>query len=85
MISIRNFYRNKIDNNDKIALKWDAYRGYNQFENIEIYRLDVNCNVDSAELIATITDINQSSFIDAKPPTDKEICYLFKIYTTKAC
>jgi hypothetical protein len=77
------FYRNKIDNNDKIALKWDAYRGYNQFEKYEIYRLDVNCNVDSAELIATITDINQSSFIDAKPPTDKEICYLFKIYTNE--
>jgi hypothetical protein len=35
------------------------------------------------ELIATITDINQSSFIDAKPPTDKEICYLFKIYTKR--
>jgi hypothetical protein len=34
------------------------------------------------ELIATITDINQSSF-DAKPPTDKEICYLFKIYTNE--
>jgi hypothetical protein len=27
---------NKIDNNDKIALKWDAYRGYNQFEKYEI-------------------------------------------------
>jgi hypothetical protein len=52
-------------------------------KNIEIYRLDVNCNVDSAELIATITDINQSSFIDANPPTDKEICYLFKIYTNE--
>jgi hypothetical protein len=26
VISIRNFFRNKIDNNDKIALKWDAYR-----------------------------------------------------------
>jgi hypothetical protein len=33
------------------------------------------------KLIATITDINQS-FIDAKPP-DKEICYLFKIYTNE--
>jgi hypothetical protein len=34
-----------------------------------------------AKLIAT--DINQSSFIDATPPTDKEICYLFKIYTNE--
>jgi hypothetical protein len=77
------FYRNKIDSNDKIALKWDAYRGYNQFEKYEIYRLDASCNVANAELISTITDINQSSFIDVTPPTDKEICYLFKIYTNK--
>lgn len=77
------FYWNKIENNDKIVLKWDAYRGYNQFEKYEIYRLDASCNVANAELISTITDINQSSFIDVTPPTDKEICYLFKIYTNK--
>jgi hypothetical protein len=74
------FYRNKIDNNDKIALKWDAYRGYNQFEKYEIYRLDVNCNV-SAKLIATITDINQSSLLMQNP--NGQICYLFKIYTNE--
>jgi hypothetical protein len=56
-----------INNNDKIALKWDAYRGYNQFEKYEIYRLDVNCNVNSAKLIATITDINQSSLLMQNP------------------
>ncbi|MFT5964221.1 MAG: hypothetical protein ACI9L6_000953 [Flavobacterium sp.] len=77
------FYWNKIENNDKIVLKWDAYRGYNQFEKYEIYRLDASCNAASAKLISTITDINQSSFIDVTPPTDKEICYLFKVYTNK--
>jgi hypothetical protein len=77
------FYRNKIDSYDKIELKWDAYRGYNQFEKYEIYRLDASCNIANAELISTITDINQSYFIDATPPTDEEICYLFKIYTNE--
>ena len=75
------YWDNTKDNNDKILLKWDAYRGYNQFEKYEIYRLDVNCNVANAELILTITDINQSSFIDETPPPYEEICYLFKIYT----
>jgi hypothetical protein len=77
------FYRNKIDSYDKIEVKWDAYRGYNQFEKYEIYRLDASCNIANAELISTITDINQSYFIDATPPTDEEICYLFKIYTNE--
>lgn len=77
------YWDNTIDNNDKILLKWDAYRGYNQFEKYEIYRLDVNCNVANAELILTITDINQSSFIDVTPPPYEEICYLFKIYTNE--
>lgn len=77
------YWDNTIDNNDKILLKWNAYRGYNQFEKYEIYRLDVNCNVANAELISTITDINQSSFIDVTPPPYKEICYLFKIYTNE--
>ena len=76
----RDFY---TDNADKILLKWDAYRGYNQFEKYEIYRLDVNCNVDNAELITTITDINQSTFIDLTPPPYVELCYLFKIYTNE--
>jgi hypothetical protein len=78
------FYRNKIDNNDKIALKWDPYRGYNQFEKYEIYRLDVNCNVNSAKLIATITDINQSSFIDATPQRTKKYVTCSKFTQTKA-
>jgi hypothetical protein len=82
-ISIPNFYRNKIDNN-KIALKWDAYRAIISLKN-EIYRLDVNCNVDSAELIATITDINQSSFIDAKPQRTKKYVTCSKFTQTKAC
>jgi len=77
------YWDNTKDNNDKILLKWDAYKGYNQFEKYEIYRLDVNCNVANAELISTITDINQSSFIDVTPPPYEEICYLFKIYTNE--
>lgn len=77
------YWDNTIDNIDKILLKWNAYRGYNQFEKYEIYRLDVNCNVANPELISTITDINQSTFIDVTPPPYEEICYLFKIYTNE--
>lgn len=71
------------DNNDKILLKWDTYRGYNEFEKYEIYRLDESCNISNSELISTITDINQTNFIDETPPPFEDICYIFKIYTNK--
>jgi hypothetical protein len=38
-----------------------------------------------AELIATITDINQSSFIDAKPQRTKKYVTCSKFTQTKAC
>jgi len=72
-----------IENRDKILLKWDTYRGYNSFTKYEIYRLDLNCDIANAELITTITNKNQSSFIDITPPPYEEICYLFKIYTNE--
>lgn len=77
------YWDNTVDNNDKILLKWDTYRGYNQFEKYEIYRLDESCDMINAELITTITNANQSSFIDLTPPVYEEICYLFKIYTNE--
>lgn len=77
------YWDNFVDNRDKILLKWDIYRGYNEFEKYEIYRLNVNCDSSNPELISTITNINQASFIDETPPPYEEICYLFKIYTNE--
>ena len=76
-------WKSTAESLDQIRLSWDAYRGYNQFEKYEIYRLDVNCNKANAELISTITDVNQSLFVDLTPPPYEEICYLFKIYTNE--
>ncbi|WP_055436821.1 hypothetical protein [Lacinutrix algicola] len=72
-----------IDNNDKILLEWNGYQGYNQFEKYEIYRLDQNCSTSNPELISTITNVNETSFIDLTPPPYEEICYVFKIYTNQ--
>ena len=57
-----------IPNNDKLLLKWQAYKGYNIFDKYEIYRLNEGCNVLDAQLITTITDENTSFFIDETPP-----------------
>ncbi|WP_299669653.1 hypothetical protein [uncultured Polaribacter sp.] len=80
-----NFSRaNTSENNnlEKILLKWDAYKGYNNFEKYEIYRFSEGCsNINNLELISTITDPDIISFIDETPPALEEICYVFKIYT----
>lgn len=70
-------------NSDKIYLKWDKYRGYNEFQKYEIYRLGESCNSSQEELVATISDVNQNYFIDENPPAQQEICYVFKIYTNQ--
>ena len=79
-----NFYRaNTSENNnlEKILLKWDGYKGYNNFDKYEIYRLSDGCNTNNLELISTITDPDIISFIDETPTASEEICYVFKIYT----
>lgn len=70
-----------VENLDKILLRWNTYEGFNQFDRYEIYRLDANCNAANAELVSTITDVNQSSFTDLTPPPYENICYFFRIYT----
>ena len=77
------FWNMLVDNRDKILLKWDGYKGYNEFEKYEIYRLGQDCDITNTELISTITDMNETSFIDENPPSLEQICYVFKIYTNK--
>lgn len=71
------------ESRNKILFNWDSYKGYNDFSKYEIYRLDEDCNLNNSELIATITDINQTTFEDINPPALEEICYQFKLYTDK--
>jgi len=77
------FWDSTVTNNDKILLKWDGYRGYNEFEKYEIYRLDESCDTTNPQLISTITDINQNFLIDLSPEPFDNICYIFKIYTNE--
>lgn len=74
---------NSVGNNDKILLKWNNYKGYNNFEKYEIYRMNSGCGNSQDELISTITDLNIVSFIDENPPNKEELCYRLKIYTDK--
>lgn len=74
---------NSNENLDKVKLKWRPYKGFNTFEKYEIYRLDEGCNISNTNLIATITDVNTSHFIDETAPNLENICYIFKLYTNK--
>ncbi|QVY64363.1 hypothetical protein [Polaribacter sp. Q13] len=77
------FWDSTVSNQDKILLQWDEYKGYNEFEKYEIYRLSEGCNTNNLELITTITDVNVATFVDENPPAINEVCYLFKIHTDK--
>ena len=66
-----------------IEFGWDKYKGYNSFEKYEIYRSGKDCNINTATLLKTITDIDVNSFIEENPITDSEACYFLKIYTNK--
>jgi hypothetical protein len=73
---------NSDPHNEEIYLKWDGYRGYNNFEKYEIYRLDEDCDVSNAQLISTITNVEKTFFIDESPDPYEQICYVLKIYTS---
>ncbi len=68
---------------DHIEFGWDKYKGYNTFVKYEIYRSGENCNLNSAELIKTITNADENYFIDETPLNGNESCYFLKIYTNK--
>lgn len=66
-----------------IEFGWNAYKGYNTFVKYEIYRSGKECNINSSELVKTITDSSQNSFIVENPLPDVTSCYFLKIYTNK--
>lgn len=68
---------------DKIEFTWMSYSGFYPFVRYEIYRSTNSCSKVGAELLATIDDPLENTFIDEDPPADKEICYFLKIYNEK--
>ncbi|MBC9798357.1 lipocalin family protein [Sinomicrobium weinanense] len=68
---------------NKIRFKWMTYQGFNNFDRYEIYRSTGDCSKTNAELIGTVTDIDQNFFIDEDPPALERICYFFRLYTDK--
>lgn len=78
------FYRKDEEPfNSHIEFGWDIYKGYNTFEKYEIWRSGEDCNINSAELIKTITDVNTNFFIDDAPEHTTAACYFLKVYTNK--
>jgi hypothetical protein len=65
--------------NDKVQLIWD---GYNEFKKSEIFR-SLDGNKSNAELIETITDINENSFNDLEIPKTSKLSYFIKIVTNE--
>ena len=70
------------EGSEKIKFTWRPYEGYNEFTSYEIYRSDESCSKNDADLIATITDQNQSFFIDESPAIQEELCYFFRLKTS---
>lgn len=67
-----------------IRYTWEAYDGFHTFDRYEIYRsTGDNCSKANAELVATITDVNETTFTDLTPPANDRLCYYLKIYTDK--
>jgi len=77
------FWENPDEAYDElISFTWQAYQGFNTFDKYEIYRsLGGNCSLSSAELIATINDVNVTEFTDLNPPGEPYLCYYLKVYT----
>jgi len=65
---------------DKIQLKWDSYNGYNRFIKYEIFRT-LYKSKSSAELIASIRDLEENSFDDLEIPKTNSLSYFIKIYS----
>jgi hypothetical protein len=71
------------ENRNEIKYTWQAYDGFYKFDRYEIYRSAAGCSKTNAQLVATIKDRAQTSFIDLDPPASQEICYYFKVFTEK--
>jgi len=81
----RKFYQNNIQLNEpvtnKIQLNWSQYDGIGSFERYEILLSTENCNIDTATVVASFTDIETISFEDGNPPQAAQLCYFLKVYT----
>lgn len=69
-------------NYELIGYTWQPYDGFRTFEKYEIYRSQgENCSKANAELVATITDVNETEYFDLEPPVSDQLCYFLRIYT----
>jgi Lipocalin-like domain len=69
-------------NYELIGYTWQPYDGFHTFEKYEIYRgQGENCSKANAELVATITDVNETEYFDLEPPVSERLCYFLRIYT----
>ena len=69
-------------NYELIGYTWQPYDGFHTFEKYEIYRSQgENCSKANAELVATITDVNETEYFDLTPPISDQLCYFLRIYT----
>jgi len=74
----------EASDNNLIGFKWQPYEGLNTFQKYEIYRsAGNNCSKANAELVATITNVNETTFTDLTPPASGALCYYLKMYTDK--
>lgn len=68
--------------NGLIRFTWEPYDGFNTFQKYEVYRsTGENCSRLNSELVATITDVDETSFTDLTPPVSNQLCYFLKVYT----
>lgn len=64
---------------DRIQLRWNSYTG-GRFDRYEIYRSTPgNCDKGNTELIASLTEQTQNSFVDENPADADQICYFMRL------
>ncbi len=64
--------------NGNVVLKWTKFEG-SDFLMYEVFRTDENCSDAGKELLATIGDINQTSFTDSLVPLAYQACYFIRV------
>jgi hypothetical protein len=63
-----------------VELKWTDYDGAN-FGSFSVYRSDRDCSVENRQLLAQITEPDETTYLDASVPFANRVCYFVEVTT----
>lgn len=65
-----------------VILDWTEYIG-SDFQKYEIFRTNGNCSGQSQVLLAEVTSLNETTYIDELPPLEFQVCYFIRVTNTE--